>query len=120
VRIEHLTDAEEDEWRAEFGRENWLLGSLSLNVTLPEFAQGRPKLESMRFGYYLQPLHLTVYGREEVPRKLVHTLARRKPPLDFLELLGAGIHVPHCFPPGFSIHSVLRIILLELKQIPVE
>lgn len=119
MRLEKLTEQEEDSWRAAFGRENWILGSLTLDVTLPEFAQGRPRLESMHFGYYLQPLHLSVHDREEIPRKLLAALARRRPPIDFLELISAGIRVPHAFPKGFTIESVLRITLLELQRIPV-
>lgn len=119
MRLEHLSEEEEDRWRAEFGRLNWLLGALSMGVTLPEFANGRPKLESMPFGYYLQPLHLSVEGREDLPRKLLLHLAKRRPPLDFMELVGAGIRIPHCFPQGFTLESVLRITLLELKAIPI-
>ena len=119
MRLEHLSEDEEANWRAQFGRENWLLASLSMNVTLPEYAQGRPKLESMHFGYYLQPLHLNIHDREETPRKLVWALAHRKPPIDFLEMMGAGLRVPHAFPQGFTIDSVLRITLQELKKIPL-
>jgi hypothetical protein len=46
-------------------------------------------------------------------------LARRRPPLDFLELSGAGIRIPHCFPTGFTLGSVLRITLQELRRIPL-
>ena len=74
----------------------------------------------MHFGYYLQPLHLNADDREDLPRKLVHVLARRKPPLDFLELGGAGVRVPHCFPQGFTLGSVLRIILQEMKRLPLK
>ena len=119
MRLERLSEEEEDEWRGKFGRETWLLGSLTMGVTLPEFAQGRPKLEQMHFGYYLQSLHLTVEDREELPRKLLWALAHRKPPVDFLELIGAGIRIPHAFPHGFTIESVLRITLQELQKIPV-
>lgn len=119
MRLEHLSESEEDEWRAKFGRLNWLLGSLSMGLTLPEFANGRPKLESMHFGYYLQPLHLSVAGREDLPRKLLFQLAKRRPPINFLELIGAGIRVPHCFPQGFTLESVLRITHQELAAIPV-
>jgi hypothetical protein len=119
MRLETLTQPEEDFWRAEFGRENWIFGSLSMSVTLPEFAGGRPRLEQMPFGYYLQPLHLSIHDREEIPRKLVFNLARRKPPLDFVQLIAAGLHIPHAFPRGFTIESVLRITLQELRRIPV-
>ncbi len=57
--------------------------------------------------------------REDLPRKLLFVLARRKPPLDFLELSGAGIRIPHAFPPGFTLASVLRITLQELKKLPL-
>jgi hypothetical protein len=49
----------------------------------------------------------------------LYVLARRKPPLDFLELVGAGIRIPHCFPTGFTLGSVLRITMLELRRIPL-
>jgi len=119
MRLERLTQAEEDHWRGEFARENWLFGSLAMSVTLPEFAGGRPKLETMHFGYYLQPLHLTALDREDLPRRLVHSLARRKPMIDFLEMIGAGVRIPHAFPPGFTLERVLRITLEELKRLPV-
>ena len=120
MRLERLTKADEDRWRADFGRENWLFGSLTMDVTLPEFSDGRPRLESMHFGYYLQPLHLTARDREDLPRRLVHVLARRKPTIDFLEMIGAGVRIPHAFPPGFTLDRVLRITLDELRKIPVE
>lgn len=120
MRLEHLSEEEEDHWRGELAQENWLLGALSLSVTLPEFAGGMPALRDMHFGYYLQPLHLNVDDREDLPRKLLYNLARRRPPLDFLELTGAGIRIPHCFPTGFTLGSVLRITLLELKKIPLK
>ena len=44
---------------------------------------------------------------------------RRKPPIDFLELSGAGIRIPHAFPPGFTLGSVLRITLQEMRRIPL-
>ncbi|MGA7614523.1 MAG: hypothetical protein WBX15_05015 [Thermoanaerobaculia bacterium] len=119
MRIERLTSEEEEFWRGEFGRENWILGSLSMDVTLPEYAAGRPALESMHFGYYIQPLHLSIHDREELPRKLLLALARRRPPVDFLEMMGAGIRVPHAFPKGFTLESVLRITLQELRKIPL-
>lgn len=119
MRLERLTPSEEDHWRAEFGRLNWILGSLSMSVTLPEFADGRPRLESMHFGYYLQPLHLAALDREDLPRKLVAALAHRKPTIDFLELIGAGLRIPHAFPPGFTLDRVLRITLEELRRIPI-
>jgi hypothetical protein len=120
MRLEHLSEEEEDHWRGEFAQENWLLGALSLSVTLPEFAGGMPALRDMHFGYYLQPLHLNVDDREDLPRKLLYNLARRRPPLDFLELTGAGIRIPHCFPTGFTLGSVLRITLQELRRIPLK
>jgi hypothetical protein len=120
MRLERLTPGEEDHWRGEFAQENWIFGSLSLSVTLPEFSGGTPSLQEMHFGYYLQPLHLNVDDREDLPRKLLYVLARRRPPLDFLELVGAGIRIPHCFPTGFTLGSVLRITLLELRRIPLK
>ncbi|MGZ5494961.1 MAG: hypothetical protein ACXWHG_15255, partial [Thermoanaerobaculia bacterium] len=119
MRLEHLTKTDEDFWRGEFAQENWIFGSLKLSVTLPEFTGGAPELREMHFGYYLQPLHLNADDREDIPRKLLHVLARRKPPLDFLELSGAGIRIPHAFPQGFTLGSVLRIALQELKRIPL-
>jgi hypothetical protein len=119
MRLEKLTEAQEDHWRAELGRKTWAFGALMLDLTLPEFADGTPKLESMHFGYYLQPLHLGAFDRENLPRKLLWNLAHRRPPLDFLELLGGGVRIPHAFPPGFTIDSVLRIVLLELSRIPL-
>ena len=120
MRLEHLTPDEEDFWRGEFAQENWIFGALGLSVTLPEFAGGVPALRPMHFGYYLQPLHLNADDREDLPRKLVFVLARRKPPLDFLELSGAGIRIPHCFPQGFTLGSVLRITLQEMKKLPLK
>jgi hypothetical protein len=118
MRIEYLSEDEEDFWRGEFAQENWIFGALNLSVTLPEFAGGTPALREMHFGYYLQPLHLNVDDREDLPRKLVFVLARRKPPLDFLEPRRGPAH-PHCFPTGFTLGSVLRITLLELKRLPL-
>lgn len=120
MRLEHLTLDEEDQWRGEFAQENWLLGALTMSVTLPEFAGGMPELKEMHFGYYLQPLHLNVDDREDLPRRLAHVLARRKPPLDFLELIGAGVRIPHCFPTGFTLGSVLRITLQEIRRLPLK
>ena len=119
MRLEHLTQKEEDHWRAEFVQQNWIFGALALSVTLPEFAGGTPALRTMHFGYYLQPLHLNADDREDLPRKLLFALAHRKPPLDFLELSGAGLRIPHCFPSGFTLGSVLRIALQEIKRIPL-
>ncbi len=119
MRLEHLTGEEEDFWRGEFARENWIFGALTLSVTLPEFAGGTPLLRQMHFGYYLQPLHLNADDREDLPRKLAWVLAHRKPPLDFLELSGAGLRIPHAFPQGFTLSSVLRIALQEMKRIPL-
>ena len=120
MRLEHLTEADEDHWRAEFAQMNWIFGALKLSVTLPEFGGGTPSLRQMHFGYYLQPLHLNADDREDLPRKLVFVLARRKPPLDFLELSGGGVRIPHCFPPGFTLASVLRITLQEMKRLPLK
>jgi hypothetical protein len=120
VRLERLTEEEEDHWRGEFAQENWIFGSIALSVTLPEFAGGVPALRRMHFGYYLQPLHLNADDREDLPRKLLFVLARRKPPLDFLELSGAGVRIPHCFPQGFTIGSVLRIALQEMRRLPLK
>ncbi len=38
----------------------------------------------------------------------------------FLELSGAGIRIPHCFPQGFTLGSVLRITLQEMKKLPLK
>lgn len=114
MRLEHLTSSEEDRWRASFGRLNWIFGSLRLSVTLPEMSGGRPSLETMHFGYYLQPLHLTAMEREDLPRRLVWALARRKPTVDFLEMIGAGVRIPHAFPPGFTLNRVLNLVEEEL------
>ena len=65
-------------YRDFFGNERWT-GALALSVTLPEFAGGTPALRQMHFGYYLQPLHLNVDDREDLPRKLLYVLARRRP-----------------------------------------
>jgi hypothetical protein len=120
MRLEHLTEDEEDHWRGEFAQENWIFGALTLSVTLPEFTGGAPTLQQMHFGYYLQPLHLNAFDREDLPRKLAYVLARRKPPLDFFELIGAGVRIPHCFPTGFTLGSVLRITLQELRKLPLK
>ncbi|HVT44933.1 MAG TPA: hypothetical protein VMT00_11120 [Thermoanaerobaculia bacterium] len=119
MRLEKLNRKEEEEWRERFRAENWILGSLTLGITLPEYAKGETPIEAMHFGYYLQPLHLSLHDREELPRKLLWALAHRRPPLDFLELVGAGIRVPHAFPPGFTANSVLRITLQELQRLPL-
>ncbi len=119
MRLEKLTPEEEDDWRARFGRETWLFGALTLALTLPEFAGGTPTLQSMHFGYYLQSLHLAALDREDLPRKLVWVLARRSPSIDFLELLGAGIRIPHAFPPGYTLDRVLRVTLTELQKLPL-
>ncbi|HEY8848362.1 MAG TPA: hypothetical protein VIO12_03665 [Thermoanaerobaculia bacterium] len=120
MRLEHLNKGEEDHWRDEFAKENWIFGALSLSVTLPEFAGGTAAQRTMHFGYYLQPLHLNADDREDQPRKLLFALAHRKPPLDFLELSGGGLRVPHCFPKGYTLEKVLRITLQELKRIPLK
>lgn len=119
MRLERLTESEEDHWRGEFAQQNWIFGSLALSVTLPEFAGGTPSLRQMHFGYYLQPLHLNADDREDLPRRLLSVMARRKPPVDFLELSGAGIRIPHAFPQGFTLGSVLRITLQEMKRLPL-
>lgn len=119
MRLEHFSGPEEDHWRGEFAQMNWIFGRLRLDVTLPEFAGGVPALKEMHFGYYLQPLHLNADDREDLPRKLLFVLARRKPPLDFLELSGAGFRIPHAFPQGFTLGSVLRIVLQEMKRLPL-
>jgi hypothetical protein len=119
MRLDRLRGDDETRWREEFFKENWTFGALTLSITLPEFAGGHLKVQAMHFGYYLQPLHLAAFDREDLPRRLLSVLARRKPPLDFLELIGAGVRIPHCFPTGFTIDSVLRITMLELKRLPV-
>lgn len=119
MRLDRLRGDDESKWRSEFMKANWTFGGLTLSITLPEFAEGELVVKGMHFGYYLQPLHLNAFDREDLPRRLMSVLARRKPPLDFLELMGAGVRIPHAFPPGFTIDSVLRIALLELKRLPV-
>ena len=109
MRLEKLNASAEEDCRDQFARQNWTFGALTLTD-----GQG-----SMHFGYYLQPLHLNADDREDLPRKLLHVLARQKPPLDFLELSGAGIRIPHAFPKGFSLEKVLRITLQEIKRIPL-
>lgn len=119
MKLEKLTEKDEEKWRAEMAGVNWTFGALSLSVTLPEFAEGKTEKRTMHFGYYMQPLHLNADDREDLPRKLLHVLARQKPPLDFLELSGGGIRIPHAFPKGFSLEKVLRIALQEIKRIPL-
>jgi hypothetical protein len=119
MRLERLTEKDEVHWRAELAKVNWIFGALSLSVTLPEFAGGTAAATTMHFGYYLQPLHLNADDREDLPRKLLHVMARRKPPIDFLELSGAGIRIPHAFPPGHTLGKVLRITLQEIERIPL-
>src|SRR5262245_65098715 len=65
MRLEHLTEDDEDYWRGEFAQQNWIFGALKLSVTLPEFGGGTPSLREMHFGYYLQPLHLNADDRSE-------------------------------------------------------
>ena len=105
MRLEHLTQKEEDHWRAEFAQQNWIFGALALSVTLPEFAGGTPALRTMHFGYYLQPLHLNADDREDLPRKLLFALAHRKPPLDFLELSGGSYFSRRGKLPPFGRHT---------------
>ena len=109
MRLEKLNPPDEQKWRQDFANANWTFGALTLTD-----AQG-----NMHFGYYLQPLHLNADDREDLPRKLLHVLARQKPALDFLELSGAGIRIPHAFPKGFTLEKVLRITLQEIKRIPL-
>jgi len=120
MRLEHLSPKDEEKWRGDFAQQNWIFGALSLSVTLPEFAGGTLAPRTMHYGYYLQPLHLNADDREDLPRKVLHVLARQKPPLDFLELSGAGIRIPHAFPKGFTLEKVLRITLQEIKRIPLK
>ena len=37
----------------------------------------------------------------------------------FVELSGAGVRIPQCFPTGFTLGSVLRITLQEMKKLPL-
>ena len=37
-----------------------------------------------------------------------------------VELSGAGVRIPHCFPQGFTLGSVLRITLQEMKKLPLK
>ena len=32
---------------------------------------------------------------------------------------GAGVRIPHAFPQGFTLGSVLRIVLMEIRRIPL-
>jgi len=109
VKSEKLNPQQDQHWRALFADQNWTIGALTLT----------DEHGSMHFGYYLQPLHLNPDDRDDLPRKLLHVVARQKPPLDFLELSGAGIRVPHAFPKGFTLEKVLRIVLQEIKRIPL-
>ena len=36
-----------------------------------------------------------------------------------LTLDPGGVRIPHCFPHGFTLGSVLRITLLEMKRLPL-
>jgi len=110
MRLEKLNPSDEANWRERFARQNWTFGALTLTD-----AQG-----TMHFGYYLQPLHLNADDREDLPRKVLHVLARQKPPLDFLELSGAGVRIPHAFPKGFTLEKVLRIALQTIERIPLK
>jgi hypothetical protein len=109
VKSEKLNPQQDQHWRALFAEQNWTIGALTLT----------DEHGSMHFGYYLQPLHLNPDDRDDLPRKLLHVVARQKPPLDFLELSGAGVRVPHAFPKGFTLEKVLRIVLQEIKRIPL-
>ena len=70
-------------WRALFAEQNWTFGELTLT----------DEHGAMHFGYYVQPMHLNPDDRDNLPRKVLHALARQKPPLDFLELTGAGFRI---------------------------
>ena len=48
MRLEHLTPKDEERWRGEFAEQNWIFGSLSLGMTLPEFAGGTPPIAAER------------------------------------------------------------------------
>jgi hypothetical protein len=109
VRTEKLDPPKEAHWRDGFRRENWAFGALTLT----------DEHGTMHFGYYLQPLHLNPHDRDDLPRRLLHVVARQKPPLDFLELSGAGFRIPHAFPKGFTLEKVLRIVLQEIQRLPV-
>jgi len=110
VKTEKLNKEQEEHWRAQFAGINWTIGALTLT----------DEHGAMHFGYYLQPLHLNPDDRDDLPRKLLHVVARQKPPLDFLELTGAGFRIPHAFPKGFTLEQVLRIVLQEIKRIPLK
>ena len=97
------------DWRTLFAAQNWTFGELTLT----------DEHGSMHFGYYLQPMHLNPDDRDNLPRMLLHALAKQKPPLDFLELSGAGFRIPHKFPKGFMLEKVLRIILQEIQRMPL-
>ncbi|HEY6843320.1 MAG TPA: hypothetical protein VI391_04075 [Thermoanaerobaculia bacterium] len=99
----------EQHWRELFARENWTFGALTLT----------DEHGAMHFGYYVQPMHLNPHDRDNLPRIVLHALARQKPALDFLELSGAGFRIPHKFPKGFTLEKVLRIVLQEIQRTPV-
>jgi hypothetical protein len=109
VRTEKLDSQKEAHWREQLLRENWTFGALTLT----------DEHGTMHFGYYLQPLHLNPNDRDDLPRRVLHVVARQKPPLDFLELSGAGFRIPHAFPKGFTLEKVLRIVLQEIRRIPL-
>ena len=109
MKTEKLNAAQDEHWRALFADLNWTIGALTLT----------DQHGSMHFGYYIQPLHLNPDDRDDLPRKLLHVLARQKPPLDFLELSGAGARIPHAFPKGFTLEKVLRIVVQEISRIPL-
>ena len=109
MKSEKLTPQQDQHWRTLFAEQNWTIGALTLT----------DEHGTMHFGYYLQPLHLNPDDRDDLPRKLLHVVGRWKPPLDFLELSGAGIRIPHAFPKGFTLEKVLRIVLQEIKRIPL-
>jgi len=97
-------------------------GLAGLQVNLLEGLQLAQGAAAARHGIAgIELHHLLAGARTRIGHGDGHLqgLARRKPPLDFLELSGAGLRIPHCFPTGFTLGSVLRITLQEMKRLPL-
>ena len=56
---------------------------------------------------------------DELEIALSNLSDRCNPSTPILELSGAGVRIPHCFPTGFTLGSVLRITLQEMKRLPL-